>query len=141
MDLADSIRKHGFKRWYERQLGESVLCFVTCFLCMITVAACLEEFGSQVAGPQSVLLLSMAVVAGGIGAASWRRFKQVLARAEEIGDHATCSECGAYAKFSVLAPARHATRSPWTKQSDHPNQDIAWLRVRCNKCGHEWTLQ
>jgi hypothetical protein len=39
---ADDIRKLGFRRWYERQLLESHACLVTCFLCTILLAVCLE---------------------------------------------------------------------------------------------------
>ena len=46
MELADDIRKRGFKKWYERQLIESHAYLVTCFLCMILVTALMEQSAS-----------------------------------------------------------------------------------------------
>lgn len=140
MDLADSIRKHGFRRWYERQLGESVLWFVSCFLCMLTVAVCLEEFGARDVGLQSVAMVVAAATAAGVGAASWRRFKYLLARAEHIGDHATCPACGTYARFQILSAARviDASFSPPDAATD---EDALRLRVKCRKCDVEWLIQ
>lgn len=136
MSLADSIRKHGFKGWYERQLGESVLWFVSCFLCMLTVAVCLEEFGARSMELQSVAMVIAAATAAGVGAASWRRFKYVLARAEHIGDRATCSACGTYARFQVLgAPSRPLPAD------ENSEPDTLRLRVRCRKCAHEWLIE
>jgi hypothetical protein len=136
MNLADSIRKHGFKRWYERQLGESVLWFVSCFLCMLTVAVCLEEFGARSMELQSVAMVIAAATAAGIGAASWRRFKFILARAEHIGDHATCAACGTYARFQVVG----APSAP-DPMDESPETEMLRLRVRCRKCAHEWLIQ
>jgi hypothetical protein len=63
VELADNIRKRGFKKWYERQLIESHAYLVTCFLCMILVAALLEELSFRAPGLKPFLML--AVIAGG----------------------------------------------------------------------------
>ena len=42
MEPADSIRRVGFSRWYERRLIEGHAWFVSGFVCMIAIAACME---------------------------------------------------------------------------------------------------
>lgn len=43
MEPADSIRRLGFARWYERRLIEAHAWFISGFICMIAIAACMEE--------------------------------------------------------------------------------------------------
>jgi hypothetical protein len=35
MKLAEGIRRHGFRKWYERELLQSHAHLVLCFLCVI----------------------------------------------------------------------------------------------------------
>lgn len=131
MTFADRLRKHGFRRWYERQLIESFLYLTTCFLCMIVVAACLEAFGDQGPGRQPALMLSMALVATAVGAVSWRRFKDALTLAEHLADRANCSDCGAYGRFVVLGQGGQ----------DREDGGPGWVKVRCRTCQHEWLIE
>lgn len=131
MTFADRLRKHGFRRWYERQLIEGFLYLTTCFLCMIVVAASLEAFGDKVPGQQRVLMLTLAIVGAGVGAVTWRRFKDTLNRAEHMADRANCSACGSYARFVVLGEGGQQGGE------DEPG----WVRVRCRKCNHEWLIE
>ena len=39
MDPTSSIRRLGFRKWYERELIKCHAALVTCFLCGLTVAA------------------------------------------------------------------------------------------------------
>ena len=50
MELSKGIRKIGFRRWYERQLIESHLYFVSSFLCLIAVMAGLYAAERSVCG-------------------------------------------------------------------------------------------
>ena len=102
MDLVESIRKRGFKKWYERQLIESHLYLVTCFLCMILVAACAEQLNFRAPGATPVLMLALVLGGGFVGLFSWQRYKAIMTVAEIYGDHSTCGQCNAYAKFEVL---------------------------------------
>jgi hypothetical protein len=43
MEPADSIGRLGFSRWYERRLIEAHAWFVSAFVCVILVAACMED--------------------------------------------------------------------------------------------------
>jgi len=118
MEPADSIRRLGFARWYERRLIEGHAWFVTGFLCMIAIAACFEELSFR--GSIGRLLLYVFVVALAliIGIYGLVRYQKILVEAESLGEQATCRACGAYARFSLISA------------SD----------VRCKKCGNEWML-
>ena len=132
MELADDIRKRGFKKWYERQLIESHAYLVTCFLCMILVAALMEEVSFRVPGIKPFLLV--AVMAGGafLGLFAWLRYRAIMVTAERFGDRSVCEQCHAYAKFDVV----ESGGTPATPESESD----PWLRVRCRKCGHGWTM-
>ena len=43
VEVADDIRKRGFKKWYERWLIESLAYLVTGFLCLILVTGLMEQ--------------------------------------------------------------------------------------------------
>lgn len=132
VELADDIRKRGFKKWYERQLIESHAYLVTCFLCMILVAALLE--GLNLRAPDAKALLALALIAGGgaIGLFSWLRYRTIMVAAERFGDRSVCEQCHAYAKFDVVESGGSTATPDGTTDP--------WLRVRCRKCGHAWTM-
>ncbi|MBX3647003.1 MAG: hypothetical protein KF766_04975 [Rhodocyclaceae bacterium] len=47
--------------------------------------------------------------------------------AEHIGDHATCAQCNAYAKFNVLDAGRALHHEP----VDIDDHDEVWLKGHC----------
>jgi hypothetical protein len=118
MEPADSIRRLGFARWYERRLIEGHAWFVSGFFCMIAIAACMEELSFR--GSVGRLLAYGALVAAAIaiGIYGLVRYQQILSEAETLGEHATCSNCGAYARFQLISASQ----------------------VRCRKCSNEWRL-
>ena len=118
MEPADSIRRLGFARWYERRLIEGHAWFISVFFCVIAIAACMEELNFR--GSASRLLAYVTLVAGSIAIAIYgmRRYQIILTEAEQLGAHATCAACGAYARFSLISASE----------------------VRCRKCRHEWRL-
>jgi hypothetical protein len=130
-----AIRKLGFRKWYERQLIESHAYLVTCFLCLILVTALLEGFSFRAPGLQP--LVGLALIAGGgfVGLFSLRRYGAIMREAERLSMHSSCKGCGTYAQFDVLesggssGPSQIGDGTPTT-----------WLRVRCRKCGHGWTM-
>ncbi|HET7671945.1 MAG TPA: hypothetical protein VFK84_16165 [Burkholderiales bacterium] len=118
MEPADSIRRLGFNRWYERQLIEGHAWFVSAFACMIAIAACAEELafrGSILRGLAYALLI---LVGGLVGIYGIVRYQQIIVQAERIGEHATCPGCGTYARFKLQADCL----------------------ARCRKCDREWRL-
>ena len=136
MDTVGRIRKFGFRKWYERQLIEGHLYLVTCFLGIIMVATSLELYGQR----ESCwgLVLALAIGLGGMAAAmvGWERYKRIMMVAEHIGNHATCSDCNAYARFDVVDAGRALHQEP----VDIADPNEVWLKVHCRKCGHDWTI-
>ena len=118
MEPADSIRRLGFARWYERRLIEGHAWFVSVFLCLIAVAACMEELNFRGSPARLVFYVGIVAAAFAIGLYGMRRYQVILTEAEALGEHATCGSCGAYARFQLISNSQ----------------------VRCRKCSHEWRL-
>lgn len=138
MDIVARMRQVGFRKWYERQLIDSHLAFVTCLLAGITVAACLEAVDLGGHPGRSALLLSVIFLAGLVGWHSWRRYIRVLERAERYGLRSTCESCRAYARFEILASG-HAAQGPYADPASEA-LPCPWLRVRCRRCQNVWRL-
>lgn len=118
MEPADSIRRLGFARWYERRLIEGHAWFISGFVCMIAIAACMEELNFRGSIARLLVYVIVVLAAGAIGIYGFVRYQTILVEAERLGEHATCAACGAYARFRLISPSQ----------------------VRCRKCGNEWRL-
>jgi len=118
VEPADSIRRLGFARWYERRLIEGHAWFVTCFLCMIVPAACMEELNFRGSLLRLMLYVALILASVAIGVYGFLRYQNILVEAETLGEHATCRNCGAYARFRLISAAD----------------------VKCRKCNQEWRL-
>ena len=118
MEPADSIRRLGFARWYERRLIEGHAWFISGFVCMIAIAACIEELSFRGSIARLLFYVVVVAAAAAIGIYGLVRYQKILVEAEQIGGHATCSRCGAYARFKLISPTQ----------------------VRCRKCDNEWRL-
>ncbi|CAG1002086.1 hypothetical protein BURK1_02939 [Burkholderiales bacterium] len=129
MNLAESLRSHSFRRWYERQLVECHLWLVTGFLALIMTAIAVEmiAFRDSAAG-----MVAMIAIGGG-GAAlclyAWLKFNRQLGLAEHVAGQATCSTCRTYGRLSFVSASHDA------------GAVMGWaVRVRCRSCGHEWSI-
>ena len=132
MTPAEGIRKLGFRRWYERQLIEGHVYFVTALLSTIVVAVCLE----QIEWSQPMRELSSIVyIAAGVFLSmySLRQYRLLLARAECLGGQSTCGGCATYGVLQVLEAGAAETIDG--------APDNRWILVRCKKCGHEWRME
>ena len=118
MEPADSIRRIGFARWYERRLIEGHAWFVSAFLCLIAVAASVEELNFRSSAAHLLFYTTVVIASCAIGAYGLRRYQRILSEAETLGEQATCGRCGAYARFRLVSPCR----------------------VRCKRCENEWRL-
>ena len=129
MDLPESLRAQGFRRWYERQLVESHAWLVTGILSLIMTLIAIEviEFRETLGG----FLMLLAI--GGAGAAlclyAWLRFNRQLFMAEHVASQATCTSCRTYGKLAFVS-ASYDTRAPSGNA----------VKVRCRSCGHEWAI-
>lgn len=115
MEPADSIRRLGFARWYERRLIKAHAWFVSGFLCMIAIAACMEELSFRGSFARLLAYVTVVLAALVIGIYGLYQYQKILTEAERLGEHATC---GAYARFSVISRSH----------------------VRRRKCDKEWRL-
>ncbi|GAB4166626.1 MAG: hypothetical protein Fur0039_03660 [Rhodocyclaceae bacterium] len=136
MELAESIRKHGFRKWYERQLVEGHAWLVSCFLGIILLATSLETVGSRGMIARTFLTFALAAAGWVLGWFAWRRYCRIMTVAERLGAGATCPKCRAYGAFSVLAAGPDRPQ-PGRKDID---PDAIWLKVSCRKCRNEWTI-
>lgn len=129
MSVAARIRKLGFRRWHERQLIEAHASLVTAFLAMIVVAVCLDQFRWRDGGFKPLILLVLAIAGIALCYKSVTFYFRVLFRAEHFAQQAVCNICKSYGALEVLNCAAPGVAS-----------DEDWLRVRCKKCGHDWTM-
>ena len=118
IEPADSIRRLGFARWYERRLIEGHAWFITVIMCVIAIAACMEELNFRGSIARLLAYVTFILAAVAIGIYGMVRYRTILSEAERLGERATCGACGAYARFRLISPSQ----------------------VRCRKCDNEWCL-
>ena len=116
MEPADSIGRLGFARWYERRLIEGHAWFITGFISMVAIAACVEELNFRGSAVRLLAYVTLVAAAAAIGIYGLVRYHNILVEAERLGELATCGACGAYARFRLISPSQ----------------------VRCRKCDNEW---
>jgi hypothetical protein len=121
MNLSDGIRKHGFRKWYERELLQSHAHMVLAFLCLVVVFAAFELMseGRNVAGNVAAIVTGTAV-----GAWAVRRYVRLLTSAEAVANQADCPDCGTYARFTLVR--------------DLPPDEV---EVACKQCTRQWRIQ
>jgi predicted Zn finger-like uncharacterized protein len=124
MRLAEGIRKHGFRKWYERELLTCHGHLALVFVCMIGIFVAIDaasrfrSWGDQFADGLSLLLC------GGVGLWALRRYLFLLLHAEAVAKQADCGGCKAYGRIDLL-------------QSDAAGDSV---QVQCRKCGHVWRI-
>jgi hypothetical protein len=125
MGLADGIRKHGFRKWYERELIASHAHLVLTFLCAIGLFAAFEVYSRDSPLGDQLTNVFAVLICGIIGWWALRRYLYLLMHAEAVANQAVCAECNAYARFGLVAnDAFHGS-----------------VQVRCKRCGHEWPIE
>ena len=124
MKLAIGIRKHGFRRWYERQLLQSHALMALTFICLIGVMAAFEAItkaSGWVAAAGDVVTLALC---GATGLWALRRYLHLLIHANAVASQADCPACGVYARFTLV-------------QADGSGEHAL---VACQRCNHRWTI-
>ncbi len=121
--LEDGVRRHGFRKWYERQLLSSHAHMVLAFLSVIGLLGSMEAArGAQ--GDWRAMDMVFVLLCAGIGVWALRRYLFLLLRAEEAANQANCPDCGEYGRFEVV-------RGPSQEQR---------FDVQCRKCSCNWTI-
>ena len=138
MDPTASIRRLGFRKWYERQLIDCHLSLVTCFLSGLVAAALLESIQVRDLSYRDAMMIGIIFVAAAVGWYSWRRYITVLERAERYGQRSTCPTCNTYGRFEVISTGLDQT--PGEVAMAVAPLEAAWLRVKCRKCGTGWRM-
>lgn len=138
MNIAQRIKKQGFHRWYERQLIEAHASLVTAFLCVILVAVCVDQLRSREGSLNMVIMLALAAAGVLLCIKTVSVYFHMLFRAEHIAQQANCAQCGAYGALAVTTASNEQEMQETAETPE--TQGKAWLRVRCRKCEHEWTM-
>lgn len=123
MKLADGIRRHGFRKWYERQLLQSHAHLVLTFMCMIGIFSAIEAFNAGAMADRAFDLLTI-VLCGAVGVWALRRYIFFLNHAEAAANQADCPACQSYGRFTLEAEDAREGR----------------LQVCCRKCSQRWTI-
>lgn len=124
MQLADGIRRLGFRKWYERELLKSHAHLTLTILCTVGLLGAFEA-ATQFRDLQDQMINAAAIVgSGAIGVWALRRYLYLLMHAESVANQADCPQCGVYARFK-LAEGR---------------AEGSGVRVCCRDCSHQWSI-
>jgi predicted Zn finger-like uncharacterized protein len=126
MGLSDGIRRHGFRKWYERELLQSHAHLTLTFMCAIGLFAAFEA-ATHFNGWADRVLDAFAILAcGAVGVWALRRYLYLLMHAEHVANQADCPHCGVYARFTLVEGSVAAAAPSVT--------------VRCRDCAHQWSI-
>jgi hypothetical protein len=125
MELSEGIRKHGFRKWYERELMHSHAHLLLLIGCAVGLMSSLALYSQTAPWSERVMDAAAIALLGTVGYWSLRRFFYLLLHAEHVANQAVCTVCKTYGRLTLpegRRPREHA------------------LLVRCRKCEHEWTI-
>jgi hypothetical protein len=125
MDAVQSLRKLGFRKWYERALLHSHAHLVLLLLSTVGLLVGAEAYSRELPVASQLLLFGCIIASGLIGFWALRRYFSLLQHAEFVADQAVCSQCSAYARWDITAEDR-------TQPA---------MQVRCRRCGHVWRIE
>lgn len=125
MRLADGIRKHGFRKWYERELTQSHVRLFLLLLCTIGLLSSFELFSRKEPLADQFDNIVALLLCAGIGIWALRRYLYLLMHAEAIASQAVCPACESYGRLQLV-------------QDDERNERV---KVKCRGCAHEWHIQ
>ena len=121
MKLADGIRKHGFRKWYERQLLQSHAHLALTFLCTIGIFMAFEAASRFRSWSDQLTDLIAVPVCAGVGIWALRRYLYLLTHAEAVAHQADCPQCGTYGRLTLVRPDARSEA----------------VDVCCRKCSHQ----
>ncbi len=124
MRLADGIRKHGFRKWYEGELMQSHVHLVLLLLCTIGLLVTVELFSRKLPLADQLGNLVSLLLCAGIGVFALRRYLYLMMHAETAANQAVCSQCDTYGWLVLV-------------RDERPQQQV---KVSCRRCQHEWHI-
>lgn len=125
MNAVKTIRRLGFRKWYERELLQSHANLVLLLLACLGLLGAAEAYTPRAAFLDQVQIVAAAIASAAIGLFALRRYLYLLNHAEYVANQADCAACGTYARFELVG--EHAPSA-------------ASLQVRCRHCGHMWRI-
>jgi hypothetical protein len=125
---AEGIRRHGFRKWYERQLVESHLFLVTAVLALVATASGFELLSIRETASDAAFAAAVVVAGAALAWFSWRRYAALMTLAEYVGHQAQCPGCRRHG-FRALPPGEGEARG-------RPDALVA----SCRRCGHRWPI-
>ena len=124
MKLEDGIRKHGFRRWYSRELTQAHLQLLLFLFCAIGLFAGLELLSRPLSWSERWGNAVLVLICLGVGLWSLRRYLFLMMRAEGIAAQAVCPHCQAYGLLRIADRASGSEPVP----------------VSCRKCATTWQI-
>jgi hypothetical protein len=137
MELAEGIRKVGFRRWYERQLIEGHLYLISGFLCLVTVLASIEEMNLRTLSWETLLRVTAMVAGTAVCLWAFRRYLVMLGFAEYAAERSVCEKCAVYRGLDLSSVGLSRAQ----KRGEDGDGVLSAVGVRCRRCGHEWTIE
>ncbi len=125
MKLDEGIRKHGFRKWYERELMVSHAHLALLFVCSIGLLASFSAYSANAPWVDRALDVAGIMLCVAVGLWSLRRYLFLLMHAEQIAGQAVCPRCKTYGRLAIALPQGHRGES---------------TLVHCKKCDHEWGI-
>jgi hypothetical protein len=120
-----TIRRLGFRKWYERELLRSHANLVLLLLSAIGLLTAAEIYDRRVALSDQLQVLACVVASAAIGVHALRRYLYLLNHAEFVADQAVCGQCEHYAAFEKI------------DEGATPEE----LSVSCRHCHHAWVIR
>ena len=124
MTAAKTIRRLGFRKWYERELLHSHANLVLLLLATVGLLSSAEVYSASLPLREQIEVLVGAAASALIGLLALRRYLYLLNHAEYVADQAICRQCDTYARWELLEERAAG----------------AQLRVGCRHCGHRWEI-
>jgi predicted Zn finger-like uncharacterized protein len=125
VQLIDGIRRHGFRKWYERELMQSHAHLALTLVCAVGLFAAFDGATTFTGWGDRVIDTLTILACGSIGYWAACRYLHLLMHAESVANQADCPQCGVYARFKLVEGAAAAPG----------------VRVRCRDCAHQWSIE
>ena len=127
MSVRRTIRRVGFRKWYERELLQSHGHLVLVIFSVIGLLGSVEVYALRAGWVSQLTALGCAGASAAVGYWALRRYLQLLGRAEHMSEQAFCPACHIYARWDLDEDAQQAASGER-------------LRVRCRACGNVWHI-
>lgn len=124
MGTPQSIRRLGFRKWYERELLQSHAHLVLLVLAALGLLGCAETYTRRLAFDDQLQIVAAALASAAIGVFALRRYLYLLNHAEFVAGQATCPVCNTYARWDLEAERSGEAR----------------LHAHCRHCQHRWQI-